>query len=374
MPTFYYDALNEAKEPISGEVQADSINDALLAISADGLMVQAIRSSDGLLATPTPRLNVKLQRAIEKKSDFAPKLDAFINALPTGKPRKELKLFAESLQQDISVDRITKTCPAWAPLLVASDESDEMLAESMDVISGGTQTKTMRRHAFLYPIAIWVSAFIVLIALCIYVVPIFSEMFHEFGLRLPYITKEVVFLSDWIVQSGWSFAAAIGGIALSLIALVGIWKSLKLSQVIFGYIPAHKRASELSNLTGQVAVLLDSGLPLDESLRAASMTCREGYYRDATQSLIRHRVTGTTPPSSILPANVLRAIGMLDDGQPNVTLLRELSQIYREREFGNSDWWSGLVAALSIVLLGVMVGVIVLSLFAPLVSLVSGLT
>jgi type IV pilus assembly protein PilC len=64
--------------------------------------------------------------------------------------------------------------------------------------------------------------------------------------------------------------------------------------------------------------------------------------------------------------------GIADDAR--VALLRELSRVYSERALARTSWTRGIVEPLAILFIGANVGVVVLALFLPLISLIQGLS
>ena len=64
--------------------------------------------------------------------------------------------------------------------------------------------------ALAYPMTLFLVALIVLVFMLVWIVPLFSQMFDEFGQALPWLTLLVldsgIFLNDQSISRCWSFA------------------------------------------------------------------------------------------------------------------------------------------------------------------------
>src|SRR5690606_24583050 len=77
---------------------------------------------------------------------------------------------------------------------------------------------------------------------------------------------------------------------------------------------------------------------------------------------------------SILPATVVRALKAGPEGIPHVPLLQAIADGYFDRVSHRFTWMSGLWPQVAIFCVGIVVLVVVLSLYLPLVNLIDGLT
>jgi type IV pilus assembly protein PilC len=136
--------------------------------------------------------------------------------------------------------------------------------------------------------------------------------------------------------------------------------------------------SAMSSLTGQLAELLQIGVSRPDAIWIAGHGCENYYFKKAAEQLARDaysqdRPLSDSPAARTFPANVILALDV-GDGRPSIGLLRELSAMYAQRVYRRVDWSTGAVAQISIVLLGAIVAFLVIALFLPLVTLISGLS
>ena len=198
----------------------------------------------------------------------------------------------------------------------------------------------------------------------------------EFGLKLPAPTRLVIDISNELTQHPIRFffkSAFLLGVAF---ATVWFFKSEYFAKTL-GKNPSRVDASQLAEFTGHVTRFLESGLNLESSLRLASRSC-DSRFREISGGLVRSIVLKQPPAAGVLPANVVYALGFdsLDEyavATPNIPLLRELTSLYRDRAAERDSNWQSVFSALAVLVVGIIVGFIVLALFMPLISLVSGL-
>ena len=304
---FSYHATTDAEQVVSGEIESDSLADAILKLQSEGFEVHSIQLKT--TARPSPSLSAatteKLDAALKQNTPLVDRLQAITLELPAGASRRELIQVTESLRQGASIQSLVDSHSSWAPLLIGATldaEGDNVaFRDSMDRLLQSHEERSSFWKVLIYPIAILGLALLVLLMLGWFVIPSFSQMFDEFGLRLPVPTQLTLGFSNRLV------AHPIATLLLSLVAIaapIGLvwgWRQFRLTTRIFGYVPIKDRPQGLAELTSQTANFLSAGLPLDEALRLVRYE-REPFYEDAARTLVRHLRMKTRPPVGFLAA------------------------------------------------------------------------
>jgi len=112
----------------------------------------------------------------------------------------------------------------FCSLVEAGEQSGalETLLEKVATYKEKTEAlKKKIKGALTYPISVLVVAFIVTAILLLYVVPIFADMFQDFGADLPAFTAFVVSLSDAFIEQ-WYFI--VGGIIGTFLGITNSYK------------------------------------------------------------------------------------------------------------------------------------------------------
>ena len=320
-----------------------------------------------------------------RREVLIPALDALSSELPAGQPKRELQQVAKQLDSARDAADLTTSVELmrWLPLLLSgfSDDSTTRLTDLVAYASEESQNRRERRRLLAYPLVLLLLTFLVFAFLCLTVVPTFGVAFKEFGLRIPTPTRIVLFFADQMQDNMPRFLITVIAIAAAIYGLARLWTHFSLTTRLFGVLAAGNSAnvSAMSSLTSQLADLLSVDVSLPDALWIAGNGCQHYQYKRVAEQLARHAHSDAeslseSPVAHQLPANLIFALQAGDDGDPSVPMLRTLSAIYRERASSRVDWSTGAMTQLAIVLLGLAIGFVVLALFSPLVSLVSGLS
>lgn len=395
MALYLYEANNEDQQKVSEEIQAESVSEAIQQLEARGLTILSIRQVDAERASSNAAtrsvvpgsdnlsLEEHFESALRRREVLIPALTALADDMPAGRPRTEMRNVVSALQDAKSTTELRRSdiIVQWLPLLSSGFTSETTTQQLGDLIAHAareSENRRQRRRLLAYPIIVALLAFSVVVFISALVVPIFSSMFREFGLHLPAPTLMVVFLGEEMRDHPIRFFGSAALIALACYGLVRWWVRLALTTRLFGMFTSGNSAnvSAMSSLTGRLAELLSIGISLPDALWIAGQGCRHHHFQLVAQQLARDAHLGRVSESPVahnLPANVLSAMDGVH-GEPNVPLLRELSSMYAQRISERVEWSTGIVAQFAIIAIGVAVGFVVIALFMPLVSLISGLS
>jgi type IV pilus assembly protein PilC len=218
--------------------------------------------------------------------------------------------------------------------------------------------------------------------LLVKVVPEFDSMFDSFGAELPALTQMTVNLSD-LAQRFWLHAlgVVVAGVLLLKQSIKRSPKvaysahSMMLRLPIVGDI-LHKSA--VARFARTLATTFASGVPLVEGLDTASgATGNKVYERAVTQT--RHdvatgqqlhfamRMTNQFPPLAVQMVSIGEEAGSLD------AMLNRVADYYEEEVDNKVDALTSLMEPLIIVVLGLLVGGVVVSMYLPIFNLGSAL-
>jgi type IV pilus assembly protein PilC len=230
--------------------------------------------------------------------------------------------------------------------------------------------------ALVYPAVLIGLSVVMLLILSVRVIPTFNEFYDALGADLPLLTQVTVGFSNLLAENLlWIAIAAVVGAYL-----FSRWKAtapgrlafdrLKLKLPLMGPV-AHLFA--LSELCRSLSTLLTGGLPLVPSFEIAVQGVGNAAVRHAIEPKIRLvregkafyeaiEESGMFPPMAIDMAKVGEATGALDEMLANVaTFFDEQVEVRLQRILA-------LVEPAMLVFMGVVVAVILLSLYLPLFS------
>lgn len=242
--------------------------------------------------------------------------------------------------------------------------------------------KARVKKALWYPTAVMTIGIAVTMLLLIKVVPEFESMFQSFGAELPALTQMTVNLSE-LAQRYWLVAlgAVVGAVLLLKFSIQRSAKiayrmhALLLRLPVIGDI-MHKSA--IARFSRTLATTFASGVPLVEGLdTAAGATGNKVYERAVVQTRqdvatgqqlhFAMRMTNRFPPLAIQMVSIGEEAGSLD------AMLNRVADYYEEEVDNKVDALTSLMEPVIIVVLGVLVGGVVVSMYLPIFDLGSAL-
>ncbi len=222
--------------------------------------------------------------------------------------------FSEALQKHPKAFNRLYVC------MVAAGEKGGLLAEILArlavYLENAARLRKKVKSAMMYPTVVSVVAVLITIFLLVKVVPVFGEIFKNFGAELPKPTQYLINISDfvkrYIVLILIVGAGAIYGWMHFIKTKVGreFWDGRRIKLPIFGVI-AHKIC--LARFTRTLASLVRSGVPILEVLQIVSQTVgnvvMEKAIRTAAVDIERgESISSSLGKHAIFPSMIIRMI------------------------------------------------------------------
>jgi type IV pilus assembly protein PilC len=237
--------------------------------------------------------------------------------------------------------------------------------------------------AMVYPIIVLLLAMGIMTFLLIFIVPKFETIFHDMlgDKPLPTITLLVIGISDFM-QKHW--ALLLGGIVLVFTACKvaartragrAVIDRAKLRAPLFGDLI---RKTSISRFSRTLGTLVTSGVPILQALEITRKTAGNTVIARAIsqvhdsvkegESIMQPlEASGAFPPMVISMIDVGEETGQLPE------MLLKIAEVYDDEVDNSVAALTSLLEPIMIVLLALIVGTIVIALFMPLISIISGL-
>ena len=397
MLTFAYSARDTAGKTISGVQEALNEDNAINTLMTRGLMVLSIQQkAGGKTLAPRGKVNetdlVLFTRQLATMVDAGLPLVTGLTALyEQADPKKQAGLrrivgevSALVQQGDSFFEAISKHPVVFNRLytsMVKAGESGGLLAEILDrlacFLESASRLKKKVKSAMTYPVIVLCIALSITTFLIVRVVPVFGEIFADFGAQLPAPTQFLLDLSDFI-RGNWYFivggiAGAIFGIKTFLKTERGrqLWDRYKLKLPIFGQL-IHKIC--LTRFARTFAQLIRAGVPILEVMSIVGDT--SGNY--VVEQAIKHvssdvekgdHLTNSLSREPIFPPMLVRMVGAGEQTGKIDTMLEKMADFWDEEIEATLNALTSLIEPLLIVVLGVIVGGIVIAMFLPIFKL-----
>ena len=271
--------------------------------------------------------------------------------------------------------------PEMLVTLVKAGEEGGRLPESLQEASRQLELQMEVRQklisALMYPSFTLMATFGTVAVMMIFIVPVFKKIYEDLHAKLPAITMTLVWLSDVIVHQGW---IAILTLITAIVVLRRYYKTPEGRMQIDAFklrIPLAGnlfRKSASANITGSLAGLLDSGLPLIQALQTSARTCGNEVMAEAARIAARNvtlgrRLSDELEKSEQFPLMVVKMISVAEDVGTLPQVLREISASYIEEVEYAIRRIMTVIEPIMILCVGGIVGFVLVALYYPIFNL-----
>ena len=259
---------------------------------------------------------------------------------------------------------------------------EPILQKLADFMEKAERLKKQVISAMIYPTAVILFAGGIVAGIITFIVPKFKAMFLELGVNLPVMTTILLRVSDWL-KSSWYWLIGIAAgifVAYRLIRATPqgryVMDRIKLKIPIFGTIISK---SSIARFTRTLGTLVASGVPILEALTIVRQTAGNEVISQAigrVHDSIREGESIAEPlgASGICDNMVVNMVAVGEETGDLDKMLLKVADTYDEDVDAAVSGLMSLLEPMIIIFLGAAVGFIVISLFLPLISLMSSLS
>jgi len=265
--------------------------------------------------------------------------------------------------------------------MVEAGEASGGLAEILGKVAGYFESSVKLskkvKSAMTYPIAVIGLAIALVNVLLIFVIPVFADMFKDFGAKLPAPTQMLIDLSNFLKAWWWAIALGAYGAWVVFSKYTATpagrrqWDQFLVKAPIFGNL-VHKIA--LSRFCRTYATLMRSGVPILRTLEIVSAASGKVQVEDACVEIARH-VSQGGQVSEVMAANpffppMMKHMVKAGESTGNVDgMMNKIADFYDTECDATVAALTSLIEPMLIVFLGVVVGGIVMAMFLPIFQL-----
>ncbi|MGC3990893.1 MAG: type II secretion system F family protein [Chthoniobacteraceae bacterium] len=397
MITFAYQARDAAGKTISGVQEAVNEENAINTLMSRGLMVLSISQKAGGRAlkpigtVPETDLVLFTRQLATMVDAGLPLVTALTTLFEQCDPKRQMNLrrvigdlTARVQQGDTFSESVAKHPRIFSRLyvsMVKAGEGGGLLAEILDrlasFLEASARLKKKVKSAMTYPVIVVCIALGITTFLIVRVVPVFAQIFADFGANLPGPTQFLIDLSDFI-RGEWYFL--VGGIVAAIFGCrwfvrtergAEIWDRYKLKLPIFGPL-VHKIC--MTRFARTFAQLIRSGVPILEVMAIVGETAGNILVAKAIKEVATDVEKGDTlnfamSRQKIFPPMLLRMIAAGESTGKIDAMLEKMADFWDEEIEAMLNSLTSLIEPLLIVFLGVVVGGIVIAMFLPIFKL-----
>jgi len=396
MSTYVFKAIDLTGAKARGEVEADSKQAVSDQLKQRGLIVLDIADKHS-----SKEIDLAFVKRVKPNelAIFARQLSTMISsgmsilrALYVLEDQTESKYLTETIvavRKDVEAglslsDAMARHPKVFNPLFVAMTQAGEMggvLEDALVRVANQLQKDAALRKqvksAMVYPALVVFFAVGVMMALVAFLVPIFENIFKEFGGELPAMTQVSVLLSEIVTKDWW---AMFGGVALVVTIFVK-WKKTSWGRRQWDHFRLHI-PMKIGAIVQQIAVarwsrtlasLTAAGVPLLQALEITGRTGGNAAVEEAMDGVIASVKRGGTiaaplAQAPIFPSMVTHMVGVGEETGALDTMLDKIAEFYEDQVEASVKALTSILEPIMIIVIGGIVGFIVISMYLPLFS------
>jgi type IV pilus assembly protein PilC len=400
MAAYAYQAINAHGLELSGEINAPDPQAAREQLRIRGLLARELEelSASGADNVRTVFKAVKPKSLQIFSRQFATMIEAGLNvvsALVILEEQTEDRYLAsiiKELRGDVEGGMLLSQAMArhtkvFSRLYVAMCEAgeaagilDTVLDRVAFQIEKETQIKRRVKGAMIYPTMVLIFATLVLTGMLLFLVPIFEKMFLTLGGKLPKPTQIVVDGSH-IMQNDWFiiFPSVIG-----IIMLFFRWKKsesgrkqwdrlklkfpLKIGDVVLKI--------TMARFSRTLSTLVASGVDIIKALEITGQTAGNWVIESAltdVRTRVHEGVTIAQPliENPIFPPMVSQMVKIGEETGELEKMLGKIADFYEDEVDASIATLTSIIEPLMMIGVGMMVGVIIISMYLPMFKLLT---
>jgi type IV pilus assembly protein PilC len=394
MSTYVFKAIDTAGIKAKGEVDADSKQAVSDQLKSRGLIVLDIADKHS-----SREINITFFESVK-----APELAVFsrqlatmissgmsiLRALYVLEEQTESKMLKETIvavRKDVEAglslsDAMARHPKVFSTLFVAMTQAGEAggvlegaLLRVADQLEKDASLRRQIKSAMIYPILVVVVAVGIMLALCAFLIPVFINVFKEFGGELPAITKVSVLASEIVTGYYWAMFLVTGAVVFAFIK----WKKTTWGRKQWDHFRLHI-PMKIGTIVQEVAVarwsrtlasLTSAGVPLLLALDITGRTGGNVAIEEAMDGVIASVKRGGTiaaplAQAPIFPMMVTHMVGVGEETGALDAMLDKVAEFYEDRVDASVKALTSIMEPIMIMVIGSLVGFIVVSMYLPL--------
>jgi len=399
MSTFVYTARDRAGHTSTGEIEGENKTAAAAALRIRGLAVVDIdeKAGQGIEISFDRFSRVKATEITVMARQLATMIGSGLSLLRAlyiledQTTNKKLKETIIAVRGDVEVGTALSVAMAKHPkvfndLFVSMVKAGEVggnLEEVLDRVAiqleKDDNLKRTVKSAMVYPVMIGIFALVILIAMILFIIPVFQKMFDDLGGKLPALTQFMVNVSE-AGRSYW-YLFLLGGVGL--VFLFRKWKNsnggrkqwdtfkLRFPMQIGDIV----RKVAVARFTRTLGTLTASGVPILQALDITARTAGNRVISDPMARVIERVKEGESlaPPLQslgVFPMMVTQMTAVGEETGALDAMLHKIADFYDDEVAAKLKALTSILEPIMMIVIGVIVGLVVISMYLPMFSVI----
>ena len=390
--SFAYEAQTEKGQPLSGTIDAPDAERASNLLQS--LRVRVLRIDPvGFAARSAPlrgddfaSFNQQLAHLTAAGLPVEHGLRLIAQDVRSGRLAETIRTVAGELERGTPMGEAferhrEKFPPLYGRLVEAGVRTGDLsgmllnLGRHLELVN---RLRGMMWRATAYPLIVLVVLLVVLLFISGWIIPQFEALFADFGVRLPQVTQLLLGTSGWLPPL---LIGILGAIALVIL----LWPLLRLSgkdQAVVEVLvlPAPLvgpvlRRNMIARWCDALRLGVDAGFDLPRAIALAGDAVGSRRMRRDGETLIATLEQGQPLDDAsrrlrVIPATVSASIELGRSKKQLSETLAALAELYQQQAEVRLNLIPAILTPLMLIFTAVIIGLVVLGLFAPLITLI----
>ncbi len=267
--------------------------------------------------------------------------------------------------------------------LIRAGELGGFLDKALDSVAGTFEADVKLRatikSALTYPVIVLIMAIVATIAMLVFIVPVFQNMFASLGGTLPPPTLILIAVSHnmiWILP------------LLVVLAIVFVfwWRRnghtdrvravvdpMRLRLPVFGLL---MKKVAVARFTRNFATMIGAGVPILQSLDIVGQTSGNWVIEQAlhrVQDSVRagRSIAEPLAKEPVFPSMVTQMIAVGEDAGSMETMLNKIADFYDDEVQATTEALTSLIEPIMIAVIGIVIGGMIVALYMPMFTIYS---
>lgn len=390
MASFTYDGMNRQGQNVHGEVVADNSSAAMDKLREAGIIVTDIKEK----VINEKKKSGGKKVSIQDVAVFARQMAAMISAgVPVTRALATLAKQTTNPTLSAAIVDISENVESGMPLsdafamypkifddlfvaMIATGEVGGILEQSLISLANQLQkNKALKdniKSAVSYPKNIGIFAIILLIAMLVFMVPIFQKMIPS-GTELNGLTQ-FIFNASTSLRTQWYLWILVAVVIIVALRFIikskfahTFWEKNKLHMPLIGDFITKM---VIARFCRTLATLLAGGVTAVEALQSAGPTSGSDLIRDAVNDAISDieegkSISDSLDKSGLFPPMVTGMIAIGEEAGTLPELLDKVAEFYEEDVEATSRNLGSIIEPIALIGIGGLVGAMLISLYLP---------
>ena len=374
------------------EIDASSIEEAKKQVLQSGYSVLAIQPIGSFIKLPklfTSRFSLSLfsQELLALMDAGLPQVEALETILEKERRRTNIKLvrgIIDQLYEGKSLSKALESFPnefnsLYVAMVKASEKTGNITDSLSRYIAYQAQIDVIRKKVVsssVYPIVLIIAGLLVTMFLMLYVVPKFSQIYKDMGHNLPFFSQMFMNIGEFLGDNKVVVLMFLGALFFSGFYAAGNKRVRQKVLDQFKKIPNignRIHIYQLARFYRTFGMLLKGGVPvvpalemvsglLQEDLRIKLTKAKDGINEGKPVSASLD-INGLTTPIATRLLRVGERTGKLDE------MADRIANLYDDDMARWIDWFTKLFEPLLMCFIGLLIGLIVVSMYFPIFEL-----